>query len=135
MSNSYVGADGLRRCEKCNGKLETMVTFRDITRKVKCICSCKEKEIEEWEKVHVDRADKWEQQMTWNSCKYEDHKLHSSGMWEDGKWYEWLDKYDNREIARMKRDMLDHFYPPTKVIKEENVIAFREIAKAGGIDD
>lgn len=62
----------------------------------------------------------------WHPCKYESFMLVHDGSWADGRWYEWLDKYNNREIARMKLDSIDHFYPPTKIIKEENVIAFRE---------
>lgn len=62
----------------------------------------------------------------WHPCRYEDLELFHDGTWEDGRWYEWLDKYNNREVARMKLDAIDHFYPNTKIIKEENVIAFRE---------
>ena len=62
----------------------------------------------------------------WHPCKYDDYKLEHDGTWVGGKWYEWLDKYNNREIARMKLDAFDHFFPSTKTIKEENVIAFRE---------
>lgn len=62
----------------------------------------------------------------WHPCKYEDHELLHDGTWVGGRWYEWLDKYNNREVARMKADCFDHFFPATKIIKEENVIAFRE---------
>lgn len=62
----------------------------------------------------------------WHPCRYEEMKLIHDGTWVDGRWYEWLDKYNNREVARMKLDAYDHFYPSTKVIKEEDVIAFRE---------
>ena len=63
----------------------------------------------------------------WHPCSYNDDKLEHDGTWKDGKWYKWLDKYGNQEIARMKLDAYDHFYPQTAVIKEEDVIAFREI--------
>lgn len=62
----------------------------------------------------------------WHPCKYEGYELIHDGTWVDGRWYEWLDKYNNREIARMKLDAFDHFFPNTKFIKEEDVIAFRE---------
>lgn len=65
----------------------------------------------------------------WHPCKYENYELIHDGSWSEGRWYEWLDKYNNREVARMKLDMLDHFYPQTKIIKEEDVIAFREIRR------
>ena len=62
----------------------------------------------------------------WHPCSYVNMSLKHDGTWVDGAWYEWLDKYDNREIARMKLDAVDHFYPNAKIIKEENVIAFRK---------
>lgn len=65
----------------------------------------------------------------WKTCFYNDGELWAEDEW-DGKWYEWLDRYNNREIARMKADTIDHFFPPTRVIKEENVIAFREIERS-----
>ena len=65
----------------------------------------------------------------WYPCGYEDGELLTDGSWVGGKWYEWLDRYNNREIARMKEDTIDHFFPPTRVIAEENVIAFREIER------
>ena len=47
---------------------------------------------------------------------------------QDGCWYEWLDKFGNIEIARIKFDFgFNHFYPSTEIIKEENVIGFRFI--------
>lgn len=67
---------------------------------------------------------------TWRPCSYDEYnyaKLEHDGSWVDGKWYEWLDKYGNREVARMKLDAIDHFYPSTKVIKEDDVIAFRQL--------
>ena len=77
----------------------------------------------------------------WHPCRYEPigdaadwdgiddflGHLEDDGTWEDGRWYEWLDKYDNREVARMKLDAYDHFSPPTKIIREQDVIAFREL--------
>ena len=64
----------------------------------------------------------------WHPCGYADGELLHDGSWMGGKWYEWLDRHNNREIARMKEDAQDHFFPSTKVITEENVIAYREIA-------
>lgn len=60
-------------------------------------------------------------------CRYIDCTLEHDGSWVDGKWYEWEDIYGNREVARMKLDAMDHFYPNTKIIKEENVRRYREI--------
>ena len=79
---------------------------------------------EKWIEADISKTN------VWRPCGYdvyEEGKLHHDGSWVDGRWYEWLDKYGNREIARMKKDAMDHFYPSTKTIKEESdVIAFRE---------
>lgn len=63
----------------------------------------------------------------WHRCTYDDGKFIHDGRWVDGRWYEFLDKYDNREVARMKKDAIDHFFPPTKIIEAEDIIAFREV--------
>ena len=62
----------------------------------------------------------------WHECLYRDGRLYHDGTWEEGKWYEWLDLYGNREIARMKSDAIDHFFPCSERIKELHVVAFRE---------
>lgn len=63
----------------------------------------------------------------WHPCRYIDSTLEHDGSWIDGKWYEWEDIHGNREIARMKLDSIDHFYPETKTVKEEDVCRYREI--------
>ena len=65
--------------------------------------------------------------IVWHTCRYIDSALWHDGSWIDGRWYEWEDIYGNREIARMKLDAIDHFYPRTKIIKEEDVCRYREI--------
>lgn len=55
----------------------------------------------------------------WHPCQYVDCKLEHDGSWVDGKWYEWEDVRGNREVARMKLDAIDHFYPHAKIIKGE----------------
>ena len=62
----------------------------------------------------------------WHPCRYIDFTLEHDGSWIDGRWYEWEDIHGNREIARMKLDAIDHFYPETKTIKEEDVCRYRE---------
>lgn len=64
-------------------------------------------------------------EFTWQQCVYADLKLRHNGTWIGGKWYEWKDIYGHIERARMKLDAYDHFFPDTKVIKEENVVAYR----------
>lgn len=68
-----------------------------------------------------------ENKKVWHPCAYQNYRLEHDGTWVDGKWYEWLDKYDNREVARMKLDAITHFFPQTTIIKEENIIAFRSL--------
>ena len=63
----------------------------------------------------------------WHPCRYINFTLEHDGSWIDGKWYEWEDIHGNREIARMKLDAIDHFYPETKTIKEEDICRYREI--------
>lgn len=70
---------------------------------------------------------------TWHPCEYVDYHLKHDGTWVDGRWYEWKDKDGNIEIARMKLDTIDHFFPRAEVIKEEDVVAFRE-TKGSGAD-
>lgn len=74
----------------------------------------------------VDYALSQNLEQPWHPCRYEDLELKHDGSWKPGRWYEWLDKYNNREVARMKDDAADHFWPETKIIKKEDVIAFRE---------
>ena len=53
----------------------------------------------------------------WHPCRYVDCKLEHDGSWVEGKWFDWEDFYGT----------MDHFYPNTKIIKEENVRRYREI--------
>lgn len=64
-------------------------------------------------------------EFTWQECQYAGLKLQHNGTWIDGAWYEWKDTDGNIEKARMKLDAYDHFFPDTRVIKEENVVAYR----------
>lgn len=64
----------------------------------------------------------------WHKCSYKDGRLIHDGSWVPGKWYEWRSINGETERARMKQDIPDdHFFPPSKRIFEENVIAFREL--------
>lgn len=85
--------------------------------------TCPEKTIKYWMEIpDVPRDNK----ATWHPCTYVDGKLKHDGTWKDGRWYEWMDKNDNREKARMKDDAFDHFWPEADIL-EEDIIAFREI--------
>ena len=109
----------LGRTNTCNKPDFTLDDLRVFLVKLK-----EEALIEKW--IDADAAEATE----WRPCSYdtyEDSKLEHDGSWVDGRWYEWLDKYGNREVARMKLDAVDHFYPSTKTIKEDDVIAFRAL--------
>lgn len=120
MINWYKHLGRTNTCTNPNYTLDDLRVFL-VTLKVDALYG-------EW--IEADKPDA----KTWRLCsydEYENNKLEHDGSWVDGKWYEWLDKYGNREVARMKKDAMDHFFPPTKVIKEENVIAFRAVTKKG----
>ena len=51
VEETYQGDDGLLRCKKCDGKRETIVTFLDKERKVRCICQCQKQALEDDEKA------------------------------------------------------------------------------------
>ena len=67
----------------------------------------------------------------WHECKFNEETGHldHDGTWVAGRWYMWRDKYGNEKAARMKEDWEDHFYPPTLIIKKEDVVAFRELTE------
>lgn len=72
-----------------------------------------------------------ESSKVWHPCHMpgEFSHLEHDGTWVPGRWYEWIDIYGNIEVARMKADAWDHFFPDTKIIKEEDVMAFRDIER------
>lgn len=43
--NEYMGEDGLLHCAVCNEKVQTRVVFLEKEKVVRCICSCKQKEL------------------------------------------------------------------------------------------
>lgn len=47
--NEYIGQDGLTRCSKCGKPTQVIVEFMGIEKKVRCICDCKKRELEEFE--------------------------------------------------------------------------------------
>ena len=68
----------------------------------------------------------------WHPCYYECMKCQYPQDDEVpfGWWLEWLDKYGNIELARMKEDAYDHFFPKQKIIEsEEDIVAWRYSTK------
>lgn len=63
----------------------------------------------------------------WNRVSYDHLTLKGVNLPEDGAWSVWKDSLGHIEIARFKYDAMDHFFPPTETIKEENIIAWRSL--------
>lgn len=61
----------------------------------------------------------------WNPVRIVDGKLIGEHLPPDGMFVEWRDLDGYTELARFKYDILDHFYPPPHIVKEETVIAWR----------
>ena len=49
INETYKGEDGLLRCSKCDGLLETIINFQEKSKKVRCICKCQAKALEDEE--------------------------------------------------------------------------------------
>lgn len=47
----YIGSDGLLRCETCDKRVETVINVFGKERKVRCICDCRKKELNEYKEV------------------------------------------------------------------------------------
>ena len=48
--NEYIGQDGLTHCSKCGKATQTVVEFMGIEKTVRCICDCRKRELEEFER-------------------------------------------------------------------------------------
>lgn len=57
----------------------------------------------------------------WYYVKYVDGFLIGRKLPMDVKWSVWKDRFGNVEVARFKYDAIDHFYPHTNFIKEEDI--------------
>lgn len=44
--NEYLGEDGFLHCSKCHTKTQTTIEIFGKTRKVRCICACRQKEVD-----------------------------------------------------------------------------------------
>lgn len=63
----------------------------------------------------------------WHRVRYAHYYLEGRNRPEPDAWSVWKDSKGHIEVARFKLDGIDHFYPPTKYIKEEDIIAWREL--------
>lgn len=51
--NEYIGDDGLLHCAVCHKKTQTIVEFEGEKRTVRCICDCKQKEMEAYKQAEI----------------------------------------------------------------------------------
>lgn len=51
--NEYIGDDGLLHCAACHKKTQTIVEFEGEKRTVRCICDCKQKEMEAYKQAEI----------------------------------------------------------------------------------
>lgn len=51
--NEYIGDDGLLHCAVCHKKTQTIVEFEGEKRRVRCICDCKQKELEAYKQAEI----------------------------------------------------------------------------------
>lgn len=69
----------------------------------------------------------------WHYVRYT-HEMELEGnLPPDERFYEWRDSYGNIEIARFKFDIFDHFFPPTELIKEPYIVAWRDHREEDGL--
>lgn len=106
------------------GQVYGIVEFTDGVRRID---PAKIKFCDEENALLAEMAKHHQEGNAWHPCQYVDCKLEHDGSWVDGRWYEWEDIYGSREVARMKLDAIDHFYPCAKIIKEEDVCRYREL--------
>lgn len=51
--NEYMGEDGLLHCAVCHKRTQTIVEFEGEKRTVRCICDCKQKEMEAYKQAEI----------------------------------------------------------------------------------
>ncbi len=102
---TYTGDDNLLRCAKCDGKLETIVDFMGITKKVRCICKCRKAELaaEEEARKNEERLRKIEEL---RKTGFVDKQLLS--------WTFYNDDGSHPAIMKAARNYVDNF----KTLKE-----------------
>lgn len=97
---TYLGEDGLLRCEKCDGLRETMVTFLGKEKKVRCICKCQKEALDAEEE-----ARKNEEKLR------RIERLRKTGF-QDGQLTNWTfynDDGSHPEVMKAARNYVDHF--------------------------
>lgn len=112
IEKTYMGEDGLIRCAKCHGKLQTMVrifrgTDKERERKVSCVCQCTIKHLEELKRQQEQREQK---------KKIEE--LRRTGF-PDGQLKQWTFEND------------DNSHPKVSTIAKKYVENFQQLKKDG----
>lgn len=100
LEKTYVGDDNLLRCAKCDGKLETIVEFMGISKKVRCICKC-QKEALEAEKEAQKNEEKLRQIAQLRKTGFQDGQLTN--------WTFYNDDGSHPEVMKAARNYVDNF--------------------------
>ena len=54
VEETYLGDDGLLHCSKCDGFRETIISFMEKERKVRCICKCQKEALDAEEEARLN---------------------------------------------------------------------------------
>jgi DNA replication protein DnaC len=94
--NEYVDNDGLLRCRTCDKRVETIVNVFGKDKKVRCICDCRKKELNEYKEVEKAQ----EREKIKKVC------FMMSNM---GSWTFANDDNENAEISNAMKNYADNF--------------------------
>lgn len=105
VGETYVGEDGLLHCSHCNGKRETIVSFLEEEKKVRCICDCQKeaREAEEAERRNQERMARIE---AMRKTGFPDSQLR--------EWTFYNDDGSHPEVMKAARNYVENF----KTLKE-----------------
>ena len=97
---TYVGDDGLLHCAKCDGFRETIITFLEKERKVRCICKCQKEALEAEEEARKNHE---------KLRRIE--RLRKTGF-QDGQLVNWTfynDDGSHPQVMKAARNYVDNF--------------------------
>ena len=97
---TYTGDDGLLHCAKCDGKRETIITFLEKERKVRCICECQKQALDAEEEARKN-----------HEKMQRIEKLRKTGI-QDGeltKWTFYNDDGSHPKVMQAARNYVENF--------------------------
>lgn len=100
VEETYLGDDGLLHCSKCDGKRETIITFMEKERKVRCICTCQKEALEAEEEARR------------NQEKLKRIELLRRTGFQDGELMNWTfynDDGSHPEVMKAARNYVENF--------------------------